>query len=496
MSLVVGLVCVAAWVAAGWWPMLALAETVAGPRWYGRVAWACALGAASVGLVQVLLSACGLASGPLAPCALAALSLIMCRWRRPVNGARGRAAPTKQEASLPRWLAVLLAGVALISLSVGTGTPFRSDGSKFWAPKARELSLVSAREAPSLHDPVRLGVHREYPLLVPALLAPVFALSPPDATAGPKLALGALGLALLGVLSVLLMRCGTRGRVLLAVFATLPLLTSADVRESAAVAGFVDGADALFLLLLVVAVEQLRESAAPAGAVRAGPGAVAAHGGPDVLPAAGAGSRAGAGVALAGLAGAALVSTKLEGAVEAGLVFGAAFLVGSRRGALLVAGGVALLLALPTAAIAAGVTPDASGFSLARLAEVTLWQARLLPVLTGLLGLLVDVSSFGLLPLLLVLLVLCKGDASAGSWAAIDAATRLAARRRRVLGLLLAGGALGFVLVSYLSTNMQAERHVDTSAHRLLWHWLPAITWLVARPHPAHGADGEAVVSA
>jgi len=493
VSLAVGMICVAAWVVAGWWPMRTWGAALAGPRWYGRVALACALGAAITGLVQVLLSACGIAAGAVVPCALAALSLLCHRRgraRQPiVEATPGGVVALRQqiEPGLPAWLAALLVGVALVSLAAAAGTPFRSDGSKFWAPKARELSQVGAREAPSLHDPARLGVHRGYPLLVPVLLAPVFALSPPDATAGPKFALGALGLALLGVLAVLLPRCGTRGFVLLAAFAAMPLLTSLDVRESAAASGFVDGVDALFLLLLVVAVERLRESQEQHGTARAGSGAGAA---------ALVDLRADSGLALAALAGAALASTKLEGAVEAVIVFGAAWAVGPRRGALLAAGGAALLLAVPTLVIAAGVTPAEPGFSLARLADPALWQARLLPVLTGLLGLLVDVSSFGLLPLLLVVLACGRDGASAAAPVTADTACRHAARRRQLLGLLLGGGALTFVLVSYLSTNMQAERHIDTSAHRLLWHWLPAVTWLVARRHAAPVAAGNGGVPA
>jgi hypothetical protein len=497
LSLLAGVACVAAWVAAGWWPMRAWAAPLAGASWYGRVALACALGAAVTGLAQVLLSACGVASGAAVPAALALASLAA-TWRRAAaraegatttaayadgaghvigaaradvaassdagapacRGSRGNGAP---RAALPAWLAALLLAVTATSLLAAAGTPFRSDGSKFWAPRARELSRIGASEAPSLHDQARLGVHRDYPLLVPALLAPVFALAPAEATAGPKLALGALCLAVLGTLAALLPRFGTRGVVLLAAFAALPLLTSLDVRESAVAAGFVDGVAALFLLLLVVAVERMREAVPDRS--------VGARGIPGNLAAAG-------GIGCAALAGAALASTKLEGSVAAALVFGAASIAGPRRGALLAAAASALLLALPTFVIAAGVAPDEQGFSLARLVDAATWAARLPPVLAGLGGLLLDASCFGLLPLLLV--VMACGRAPVPAHPA-DAAQRDTARRRRVFAVWVGAGATALLLASYLSTNMHAGRHMDTSAHRLLWQWLPAATWLVAR---------------
>jgi hypothetical protein len=342
-----------------------------------------------------------------------------------------------------------LAAVALVILGAGAGTPFRSDGGKFWAPKARELAFVGASEAPSLHDPERLGLHRDYPLLVPALLAPAFTLSPPDAAAGPKLLLTALTLALLGVTAALLLRCGTRGLALLAVFATLPLLVSLDARESAVAAGFADSADALFLLLFVVAVDRLREAQGPAPA---------------------------GGVVLASLAGAGLASTKLEGSVEAACVLAAASIAGPRRGALLAAGAGALLLALPSFVLRAGVAPDVAGFELARLADVEVLQARLVPVLAGLGGLLLDASSFGLLPLLLLWWVVRSWTVRPPPGADLQAAGP-----RRVFATLLFALTAAFVLASYTSTSMHAGRHIDTSAHRLLWHWLPVATWLVAR---------------
>jgi hypothetical protein len=380
-------------------------------------------------LLQVALGACGVAAGWLAPLGLAALSLVA-GWR--VRGEVPRDPP------LPRGLAALLLLVALVGTAAAAGTPFRSDGSKFWGPKARELARVGARDAPSLHDSRLLAVHREYPLLVPSLLAPVFAVSPPDATAGPKLVLAALQLALLGVLTTLLRRCGAGGLLLLAAVAAAPLLVSLDIRESAVAGGYADGADALLLLLVV----------ACAGRARA-----AADGG-----------------ALAGvvLFGGALLSCKAEGAVELALVLVAWLSCGPRRAPALLAGAGALLLAAPTFVLRAGiasVAPDEPGFVLARLGEPAALAARGLPVAAGVGGLLLDASCLGLLPLL-VLGRLVRGG-SRFAW-------------------LLVAGLAAFLVASYLSTTMDALRHVQTSAHRLAWHWLPALA-LLAAPEEEHG---------
>ena len=55
------------------------------------------------------------------------------------------------------------------------------------------------------------------------------------------------------------------------------------------------------------------------------------------------------------------------------------------------------------------------------------------------------------------------------------------ARATRCFALWLLVGAVVFLMLSYLATNMQAARHIQTSAHRLAWHWLPALAWLVAQ---------------
>jgi len=330
--------------------------------------------------------------------------------------------------------------VALLGTGAAAGTPFRSDGSKFWAPKARELARFGAREAPSLHDPLRLGVHREYPLLVPALLAPVFAASPPDATSGAKLVLAALQLALLGSLTTLLRREGAAGLLLLAAVGSVPLLVRLDVRESLVAGGYADGADALFLLGLVACVARLRES-----------------GGRGTLV---------AGALFAG----ALASCKLEGAVELLVVLGAWAICGPRRSRLLPLVLGALVLTLPTLVLRAGVAADEPGFRLEHLLDGQALLARLPPVALGIARLLLDASCFGLLLLLLALRLAQPGQGFA-RWLAL--------------------GAVALLLASYLATTMDAARHMQTSAHRLAWHWLPALALLLAvAPARAEAARG------
>jgi hypothetical protein len=424
MSLLAGVAWVALLVGAGCWPARALVPWLAGRGIFGRLALAVACGAAATGLLQVALGAVGVASGWSAPAVLAAISLLAGLRVRHVE---------PEDPPLPRALVALLALIAIVGTAAAAGTPFRSDGSKFWAPKARELARVGASEAPSLHEPQRLAVHREYPLLVPALMAPVFAASPPDATAGPKLVLGALQLALLGVLATLLRRHGSAGLLLLAAVASAPLLVSLDVRESAVAGGYVDGAEALFLLLLVACVQRARMQ------------------------------RDGSAFAGAALFGAALLSCKLEGRVELAIVLGAWLLCGPRRVPVLEVGAAALLLAAPSFVLQAGiaaVAPDEAGFIAARLSDAQNLVARSLPVGASLAGLLAEASCFGLLPLLLL--------------------ARLWRTGSRFEGLLVAGLA-AFLLASYLSTSMDALRHVQTSAHRLAWHWLPALALLAAR---------------
>jgi hypothetical protein len=431
MSLAVGLAHVVLLLAAGWWPMRAFAHELAGARWWSRTCWSLGLGAALVGVVQVLLSWLGIPAHMAVPAGLAVLSVLMALFTR-----AGRE-PLPAEEPLPRLLAVVLLIVALVGTTASAGLPFRSDGSKFWAPRARDLALSGAADAPALHDPARLAHHREYPLLVPALLAPVFASTPQDATVGPKLVLAALQLALLGMLAALLARHGRTGRWLLVAFATMPMLVSLDVRESVVAGGFVDGVVALFLLMLVAVVQRLRL---------------------------GEGDRRE--VTLAVLLGSALVATKLEGAAELAILAMAWLLVGpSRARVWTVLAGVALL-ALPTLFIQADVVPDPPGFGFGRLADAGVLHARLMPVTAGLAGQLLNVSSFGLLPLALAL-----------AWFAGRAAGPT--RSRAWLGWMLLG-VCAFLALVYLTTNMQAARHIHTSAHRLVWHWLPAATWLLA----------------
>jgi len=446
LSLLAGAACVAALLVAGWWPMRAWAPGLAGPTLTGRMSVAFALGAAIAGLVLVLLSALGMPAHPAVLGVLALGSALLLRGRPGAEPAApaspaATADPAGGVARLPRGFAALLLVVALVSTGASVGLPFRSDGSKFWAPRARDLAEVGAAHAPSLHDPGRLGVHRNYPLLVPALMAPAFTLSPPDAVAGPKLVLAALTLALLGVLAVQLLRCGARGGLLLLVFATLPFLVGTDVRESAVSGGFVDSAEALFLLLVVAGAEALRRGAAQ-GADRT--------------------------LLVTGLFGAALASTKLEGAAELGLVAIAWLLTGPLRRPVLPWLALVLLLWVPTLVIRAGASPEEAGFTAESLTDGSTLLARGVPVLAGVGSLLLDVSCFGLLPPLVLLWLLPRAGAPE-------------ARGTRTFALWLLAGAAGFLLVSYLATTMHTGRHIHTSAHRLAWHWLPALALLAAR---------------
>jgi hypothetical protein len=442
MSLAVGAVFVVLLVLAGWWPMRRLAAEWAGPSLAERAAVAAALGAAVTGLCQLLASACGLPATTGVPAALALLSLLLCRL------APGRPVTAAPALPLPPLLVVLLVVVALVSVGAAVGTPFSADGVRIWAAKSRDLVLNGASDAPSLHDPDRFGVHRRYPLLLPALLAPAFAWSGPDAAAGPKLVLAALNLAIVGVASALLRRSGPRGLDLLAALATVPILAGLEVRESAVSGGYADSTDALFLLLVVVGLQRLREAERPARQAL-----------------------------LAALAGAALLSTKLEGGFELAIAVTAALIVGGRRLWVLGSAAFALLLATPTFVIQSGVVPGDEGFELAMLLDPAVLVARAAPVATGLAGLAIDASSFALLPLLLLAWLLPRVPSSAPA--------PTAQRAVRALSLWIVAGALGFLVLAYLSTWMVPGRHIYTSAHRLAWHWLPALTWLVAQQAPA-----------
>jgi hypothetical protein len=443
LSLWVGALFVLSMTAAGWWPMLRLAGAWAGPSRLERGSVALALGAAATGLCQLALSAAGVPSAAVVPATLAAASLLLCRF------APGEVQPAEPAAPLAAWVRVLLLAVALVSLGAAIGAPFSADGVRIWAAKSRDLALAGASEAPSLHDPERFGVHRRYPLLVPSLLAPVFAHAPPDAAAGPKLVLAALNLALVGVLSALLRRCGPRGLALLPAAASAPFLLNLEVRESAVAGGYADSTDALFLLLVVAALLRLRSEVRPARALL-----------------------------LLGLTGAALLSTKLEGGVELLIALAAATLAGGRRGAVLGGGALALLLSAPTLLIRAGVAAGDEGFDLSSLIEIPVLLARAVPVASGLAGLLVDASSFALLPALLLLWLLQRAP---------DGPPTAQQRAVRAFGLWVIAGALAFLAVAYLTTWMIPSRHVYTSAHRLAWHWLPALAVVVARLGP--GAD-------
>lgn len=447
MSVGVGALFVLLLVLTGWWPMRRLAGEWAGPSWPERAAVAAALGAATTGLCQLLVSACGVPATPVVPAVLAALSLLLCRL------APGPAVVPEPAPPLPPLLAVLLLLVALLAVGAAVGTPFSADGVRIWAAKSRDLAVSGASEAPSLHDLERFGVHRRYPLLVPSLLAPAFAWSGPDAAAGPKLVLAALSLAIVGVASALLRRSGARGLALLAALATAPILASLEVRESAVSGGYADSADALFLLLLVVALQRLRTAHEPARAAL-----------------------------LVALTGAALMSTKLEGSVELLVAVTATLLVGGRRPWVLGAAALALVLALPTFVIQSGVAGGDEGFEPSALLDGGILLARIVPVASGLAGIALDASAFALLPLLLLAWLLPPLSASAAP----------SQRAARACALWMLAGALGFLTVAYLTTWMVPGRHIHTSAHRLAWHWLPALTWLAAQAQMKAPAQAQA----
>lgn len=417
-----------------------------GERGVVHGAGALALGAAAVGLLLVAASVVGQRSDALA---LAGAALGVAWVGRRSSLRAEPAAPAR--AGPPR---ALIAGALLVSVVggvVAVGLPFRGDGGKFWGARGQELAHEPASRAGALHDPGRLAFHREYPLLVPALLAPAFSLSPAGASAGPKLVLHGLTAALLVLAMARLGRRGRGGRTLGVLLLCVPAFTSEDLRESAVAGGYVDGVAALFLLLLVEAVECAR-GASP-------------------------GRTASAALVLATLAGGALLSTKLEGGVALALVLGAWVVAGPvRAGAGAVAVG-AVLLALPTIWLRGSVVPDPPSFVLSQAGEL---GARLPIILAGLGGLLLDVSSLGLLPVALLLWPWLDRRSAPGGSAGDPPARTPAFARLLVLGM------LAFLVLAYALTVMNVERHLFTSSHRLLFQWLPAFALLAAGPEREH----------
>lgn len=453
MSLAVGFVVLLLLAATGAWPAMRWGRHVSGVGRIGRLSLALTLGAAITGLVQLTLSLAGVPAGLGVMVALALVSMSAFRWAPPGRGsAAGSDAglvidePTETPGlPLTSWLGV----VVVVSTVVAVGLPFSGDGSKFWAPKARDLADHSALTAPSIADETRLGFHRGYPLLVPVLMAPAFAHSPTDASAGAKLVLHGLGLALLGLLVTLLSAEGRHGRWLAAAVLAMPALVIPEVRESLTAGGYVDGADALFLLLLVDTADRLRRGAGRGGASRGG----------DAV--------------LAGLAGAALVSTKLEGSVELAIVVCAWLLAGPSRGLPLARLlGLVGVLAIPMVWLASLAPADPMISDPGLLLQGGVVWGRALPVVAALGGLLIDTSALGLAPLA-ILACACLG------------------RPRWGFGMLLVLGCLAFLALVYLSTTMHVGRHMHTSLHRLALHWLPAFALLAARS-AASSADQSA----
>lgn len=440
MSLAVGMAVLLLLLATGWWPSAVLGARTVCPGRVGRCSLALTLGAAITGLVQITLSLAGLATGMSTCVVLAALSLLALRLA-PARSARAAADPAAEltaaadpAGGLGAALAVWLLAVVIVSSIVSVGLPFSGDGSKFWAPKARDLAHHPALSAPSLSDETQLGFHRGYPLLVPALMAPAFGLSPADASAGAKLVLHGLGLALLGLIASLLSATGAHGRWVAAAVLAMPMMMVPAVRESLGAGGYVDGVCALFLLLVVDVVDRLRRGAALSG---------------DAL--------------LAVLVGAALVSTKLEGSVELAIVLIAWLLAGPTRGrsTLLLLAGVAVLV-IPTLWLRSALPSDPAITNPALLWQSDVLLARAVPVLAGLGGLLIDTSALGLGPLTVL-------------------GCALSRRPRWGFGTLLLLGSLAFLVLVYMSTTMHVGRHMHTSLHRLALHWLPAFALLACR---------------
>lgn len=452
MSLAYGALAVALLAAAGWWPMRRFAACVAGDGWAGRIGASLALGAVVTGIAQLVLALLGFAAGWWTPCVLAAVSCglavrrVGLRAGAHANDAHDAVRAQYDEriahadAPRSRAIAVVLLVVALASAGAGVGLPFKADGSKFWGPRARDLSATGVAQAPSMVDAERMGFHRDYPVLVPLLMAPVFASSPQDAAAGPKLVLQGLAWALLLLSAALLLREGVPGRMLLLALGTLPAWTSLDVRESLVAGGFADVTIALFLLLLIDAADRLRRGTAPASLL-----------------------------VVAILAAGGLVSTKLEGAVHVALVCGAWFLAGPLRARApwLLTG--AALLAVPTLVLRGMALSGPSIADLTLLVDGNVLVARAVPLAAGFVELAGDASVFGLFPLLLA------GLAWRGR------------RRLDAFTWLFVLGMAAFLIVVYLSTTMHLGRHLLTSAHRLAFQCAPALALLVARA--AHEAE-------
>jgi len=454
VSLAAGLAIVALLVATGWGP--AARQPASGVA--GRLARAFAWGAAIVGLVQLALGVLGVRAGLAAPLVLGGAGLAAA-WRGRGTARRARVDEARSGLVAPRALWTVALACLLVGASATAGLPLRADGRTFWAPKARELSRVPAAEAPMLRDPTRLAMHRDYPLLVPALLAPAFGLAPDDAQAGPKLVLYAFVAAGAVLLVDRLGRGGARAQALALAFVTMPILVRTEVRESIAVAGYVDAPLALFVLMLVDAVDRWRMGALAGGA--------SARPTPAV-------DRAGA-----CLFGAACVATKLEGATALAVVATAWALAGPRRLPVLGVVAAAIVLASPSIALVQGVPADNAIVERGWLTDPSVWTARIVPVVAGLLGLLVDASRFALLPLLLV--------------------TCWPRGPRRAFCSWMALGLLAVMALAYVGTTMHVGRHVYTSAHRLAFQWLPALVLLAglaARDEGAGATTGEAASAA
>ncbi len=445
MSLLTGIAAVALLALAGWWPSVRLVPVMAVGPWWARFSIALCLGAAIVGLVQIALSACGMPLGFTAPLILAAISVVLCRVAPATETLEQSAVP-----AMPRLLACGLLTVALLGSLEAVGSPFRSDAMKFWMPKSRALATSGVTESPLFMEAGRLSFHRDYPLLVPSLLAPVFGVTALDAAAGPKMVLHSLQLALLGLAAFLLCRAGSRGRWLLALLVATPMFLRLEQRESMTTTGFVEAVPALFLLLLVAGVDRLRK-----------------------------GEGNGADLIVAILAAGALGAAKLEGQVAVLLVLGTWLLVGPQgRPAAFRVGVGALFLLGPTLWIQGQVASEVPAFRPGDLLDVEHLVTRGIPVAAGLFERFLDGSALGLLPLLLV------------GWAIADA--KREGMRQHAFSLVLVLGVAAFLMSVYLATTMHPGRHIHTSAHRLIFQWLPAFAFLIAQAGPSDTKERKA----
>ncbi len=432
-SLAVGSVLVVCMVLAGWGPMRRFAPRDLG--WLGRFGWSAAVGAALTGQVQILLGLLGVAATAGVPIGLAVVST---GWALSQRAAH-RASLVEVE-PLPVWVRAAFALVVVASTSVSAGLPFTSDGTKFWAPRAREMVEHAAIEMPTLHDEARVGFHRRYPLLVPAVMAPAFEHSPQDAMVGPKLTLQIFTIALLAFLTDRLGRTGPRGRALLVALLAMPTWSLVKVRESAVAAGYVDAVIALWLVLIVDAVL--------------------------------ARDRSGRTLASMAFFAAAAWATKFEGIVTVAVLLIAWLLSRPRdfRAIVTVLVGAAVL-AVPTVIIQQSSIADAPIGDIGLLANLDVLAGRSVPVVAGFVGRLLDITAFGFLPLLLVAWL-------PAAWFARVRPSDTAFARRLSIWLVL--GVLGWFASIYLVTTMNVTRHIYTSGHRLLLQWLPALTLTAA----------------